>query len=94
MLARSLGLGPATFAQSPPPPNPIADTLIDPRGLDNIRARIEDVLENDVRGDVIEAGGDTSRSVWVADSFRGLPSPEESDTQRMSERSGGRISTG
>ena len=96
VLARSMSIGPHSFAQSPPwPPIPIADTMIGPRGLQNIRECVEDVVERDVPGDLIEAGvwrggatvfmrallaahGDSQRTVWVADSFRGLPTPAES----------------
>jgi O-methyltransferase len=95
VLARSIDLRTTAFDQSPPPRNPLAETLIGPRGLDNIRACVEDVLQDEVAGDLIEAGvwrggaavfmravmeaqGDASRLVWVADSFRGLPTPEQS----------------
>ena len=61
--------------------------------LDNIQFCVEDVLRNDVPGDLIETGvwrggasifmraaleayGDASRVVWVADSFAGLPKPD------------------
>lgn len=96
VLARSMSIGPHSFAQSPPwPPIPTADTMIGPRGLQNIRECVEDVLQQDVPGDLIEAGvwrggatlfmrallaahGDSQRTVWLADSFRGLPTPAES----------------
>lgn len=71
---------------------PAAHTMIGVRRLDNLQECLEDVLERDVPGDLIEAGvwrGGASifmravlkahevvdRSVWVADSFRGLPPP-------------------
>lgn len=67
-------------------------TMIGCRRMENIQACIEDVLKNDVPGDLIEtgvwAGGATifmravlkchnvtDRTVWVADSFEGLPPP-------------------
>jgi O-methyltransferase len=70
-----------------------APTMIGPERLDNIRECLEEVLADDVPGDVIEAGvwrggaviwmrgilaahGDRNRSVWVADSFAGMPEPE------------------
>ncbi len=94
-LARSVPLTPEFFEQSPPPAIPSLDTLIGPKGLDNIRECYEDVLADDVPGDLIEAGAwrggaaifmgalleaysDPARTVWVADSFRGFPSAEES----------------
>ena len=91
-----MSIGPETFATSPPwPVVPVADTMLGPPGLQNIRECIEDILAQDVPGDLIEAGvwrggatvfmravleayDDHSRTVWVADSFRGLPTPEES----------------
>lgn len=70
-----------------------AETMIGLRRLDNVEACLSSVIEDDVPGDVIEAGawrggaaifmrailaayGDTDRTVWVADSFRGLPKPD------------------
>jgi hypothetical protein len=61
--------------------------------LDNLQFCIDDVLTNDVPGDLIETGvwrggatifmramlkayGVTDRTVWVADSFEGLPEPD------------------
>jgi hypothetical protein len=61
--------------------------------FDNLRDCIEDVLDRNVPGDLIETGvwrggatifmravlkayGITDRTVWVADSFEGLPSPD------------------
>lgn len=83
------------FLESPPTSIRNAETLIGPVGLENVQYCVEDVLENEVPGDLIEAGvwrggaalfmrgllaahGDSERIVWAADSFAGLPSPEES----------------
>ena len=69
-----------------------AHTMIGLKRLNNIQFCIEDVLEKNIPGDVIETGvwrggatilmrailkvhGDTQRTVWVADSFCGLPKP-------------------
>ena len=71
-----------------------AETMVGRKRLDNIRWCIECVLRDDVPGDLIEAGawrggvaiymrailkcyGD-NRTVWVADSFEGLPPPDPS----------------
>lgn len=95
VLARAKSIGPDTFAESPPPRIPTADTMIGPLGLQNIRECVDDVLDRGVPGDLIEAGvwrggatvfmrallqvrGDTTRSVWVADSFCGLPTAAQS----------------
>jgi O-methyltransferase len=95
LVARSTSIDEHTFADSPPPRLPGAETLIGPRGLDNIRGCVEQILEDDVPGDLIETGvwrggaaafmravlkahDETRRTVWAADSFRGLPSPAES----------------
>ena len=60
--------------------------------LDNLQMCIEQVISNEVPGDLIETGvwkggatifmcgvlkayGDEGRSVWIADSFQGLPPP-------------------
>jgi O-methyltransferase len=68
-------------------------TMIGTERLDNIQRCIEDVLERDVSGDIIEAGvwrggasifmrallalhGDDERTVFVADSFEGVPAPD------------------
>jgi len=68
-------------------------TMIGMKRLDNLQACVEDVLANDVPGDLIEAGvwrGGAAmlmrallrvhsvhdRTVFVADSFEGLPSPD------------------
>lgn len=73
---------------------PDAHTMIGARRLDNLQACIEDVLERDVPGDLIEAGvwrggasifmravlkahGVEDRDVWLADSFQGLPPPND-----------------
>lgn len=69
-----------------------AETMIGLRRLDNLQSCIENVIADDVPGDLLEAGvwrggasifmrgaldafGDTSRTVWLADSFQGLPKP-------------------
>ncbi len=71
----------------------LAHTTARRKRLDNLQARIEDVLCEDVPGDVAEAGvwrGGASvlmrgvlaarevedRTVWVADSFAGMPEPD------------------
>jgi O-methyltransferase len=67
----------------------VGHTMIGRKRLDNLQACIEDVLTNDVPGDVIEAGvwrggaaifmrgvltyQGSDRTVWAADSFQGLP---------------------
>lgn len=68
----------------------VAHTMIGRRRLDNLQDCIEQVLADDVPGDLIETGvwrggatifmravlrayGITDRTVWVADSFAGLP---------------------
>lgn len=69
-----------------------AQTMIGMRRLENLQHCIEDVLRDDVPGDLIETGvwrggatilmrgvlkahDVTDRTVWVADSFEGLPPP-------------------
>lgn len=69
-----------------------AHTMIGLKRLDNVQFCVEDVLTNDIPGDLIETGvwrggttilmrailrayGVNNRSVWVADSFAGLPPP-------------------
>jgi O-methyltransferase len=69
-----------------------AESMIGLRRMDNIQYCVQTVLDDDVPGDLIEAGvwrggacifmkanlvarGDTTRTVWVADSFEGLPPP-------------------
>lgn len=72
---------------------PLAYTMIGLKRLDNLQACIEDVILNEVSGDLIETGvwrggasifmravlkahGVADRSVWLADSFQGLPPPD------------------
>lgn len=71
----------------------LAETMIGLKRLNNIQACVEDVIKQNVAGDLIETGvwrggatifmrailkayGVTDRSVWVADSFQGLPPPD------------------
>lgn len=71
-----------------------ADSMIGIKRMDNIQFCVEDVLNKNVPGDLIETGvwrggscifmrailaayEDTDRTVWVADSFQGLPEPDE-----------------
>lgn len=71
---------------------PDAETMIGLRRLDNLQRCIQDVLRDQIPGDLIETGvwrggaaifmravlkayGDANRTVWAADSFRGLPQP-------------------
>jgi O-methyltransferase len=73
-----------------------AYTMIGKPRLDNIQFCIEDVIRNNVPGDLIETGvwrggatifmravlrahRVTDRTVWVADSFEGLPSLDKKD---------------
>ena len=70
-----------------------AHTMLGIKALDNLQACVEDVIANEVPGDLIETGvwrggatilmrailkahEVTDRSVWVADSFAGLPPPD------------------
>lgn len=70
-----------------------AETMIGAKRMQNLRHCLEQVLNEDIPGDVIETGvwrggatilmrgalaayGDHDRTVWVADSFAGLPPPE------------------
>lgn len=70
-----------------------AETMVGLLRLDNLQSCVLSVIEDDVPGDVLEAGvwrggasifmraalkayGDTTRNVWVADSFQGLPAPD------------------
>jgi O-methyltransferase len=70
-----------------------AETMIGRKRLDNVQMCIENVLKDNVPGDLIECGvwrgggtifmkallaahGDAARTVWVADSFEGLPPPD------------------
>jgi hypothetical protein len=72
----------------------VAHTMIGFDSLDNVKYCVEDVIANDVPGDIIETGvwrggttifmrailkahGVGDRTVWVADSFEGLPPPDE-----------------
>lgn len=76
------------------PPN--AETMIGLKRLDNLQHCIEDVIRQDIPGDLVETGvwrggavifmrgvlkayGETGRRVWAADSFAGLPTPNEDD---------------
>lgn len=71
-----------------------AESMIGLKRMENIEFCVNDVLKNNVPGDLIETGvwrggavifmkallkvaNDTSRTVWVADSFEGLPKPDE-----------------
>jgi hypothetical protein len=82
--------------------NPRAHTMIGLRRLTNIQTCVQQAIDDNVPGDLIEAGvwrgGATAfmrailkanaildRLVWVADSFAGLPSP---DQQRYPQDSG------
>jgi len=70
-----------------------AETMVGLARLDQLQSAVRTVLEEQVPGDLIEAGtwrggaaiflrallqayGDRSRVVWVADSFAGLPAPD------------------
>ena len=70
-----------------------AHTMIGLVGLNNIQYCMEDIIKNNIPGDVIETGAwrggatifmrailkeynITDRTVWVADSFQGLPVPD------------------
>lgn len=81
---------------------PLAHTMIGLKRLDNLQTCIEDVIKNNVLGDLIETGvwrggasifmravlkayGVKDRTVWVADSFEGLPAP---DTQKYPQDAG------
>lgn len=71
-----------------------AETMVGLTRLDNIQYCIDEVIADEVPGDLIETGvwrggttifmravlkacGSTERLVWVADSFEGLPPPDE-----------------
>jgi O-methyltransferase len=71
-----------------------AHTMIGLERLDNLQFCIEQVLKDNISGDLIETGvwrggstifmraalkayGVSDRTVWVADSFQGLPPPDE-----------------
>ena len=90
VLARRVDLRDAYLDSPPAVTLRSAETVIGPVGLKNIQELIESVIQDDVPGDLIEAGvwrggsaifmraaleayGDESRVVWVADSFAGLP---------------------
>jgi O-methyltransferase len=72
-----------------------AESMIGLKRMENIEHCVQSVLDDDVPGDLVEAGvwrggacifmkanlvsrGDTTRTVWVADSFQGLPPPNVS----------------
>ncbi len=55
VLARVVSMEEA-LRESPPEPVRTAETLIGPRGLDNLRQLIEEVVHSRVPGDLIEAG--------------------------------------
>jgi O-methyltransferase len=72
---------------------PEAETMIGLRRLEHLGRCVAEVLEDEVPGDLLEAGtwrggaaiymkavltvhGDTSRTVWLADSFAGHPAPD------------------
>jgi O-methyltransferase len=72
-----------------------AESMIGLRRMENIQYCVQTVIDDDVPGDLLEAGvwrggasifmkanlkvrGDTSRVLWVADSFQGLPVPNAS----------------
>jgi O-methyltransferase len=71
-----------------------AESMIGLRRMDNIQYCVQTVIDDEVPGDLLEAGvwrggacifmkanlaarDDVTRSVWVADSFQGLPAPNE-----------------
>ncbi|MEI7481943.1 MAG: TylF/MycF family methyltransferase [Elusimicrobiota bacterium] len=73
---------------------PVAHTMIGLKRLDNIQYCVEQIIKNNVPGDLIETGvwrggatifmrailkayAVTDRKVFVADSFAGLPRPDE-----------------
>lgn len=70
-----------------------AESMIGLKRMSNIQHCIEQIVRDDVPGDLIETGvwrggacifmkanlvawGDTTRTVWLADSFEGLPKPD------------------
>lgn len=72
-----------------------ADTMIGLKRLDNIQYCVENVIRNNIEGDLIETGvwrggacifmrailtayDISDRNIFVADSFQGLPKPDES----------------
>lgn len=71
-----------------------AYTMIGMNRLNHLEQCINEVIDNNIPGDLVETGSwrggatmlmkailnereDTTRSVWVADSFKGLPPPDE-----------------
>ncbi len=73
---------------------PNSATMIGETGLNKIQFLVEDILKNNIPGDLIETGvwrggatifmrailkayQITNRNVWVADSFEGLPKPND-----------------
>ncbi|NOU47317.1 MAG: macrocin O-methyltransferase [Bacteroidales bacterium] len=72
----------------------VAETMIGMKRLENIEYCFNQIIENEIPGDLIEAGvwrggatifmkalltanAITNRKLWVADSFEGLPKPNE-----------------
>lgn len=72
-----------------------ADTMIGLKRLENIQFCVEEILKNNIEGDLIETGvwrggaviwmkgllkayENNDKTVWVADSFSGLPKPDSS----------------
>ena len=70
-----------------------AESMIGLKRMENIQHCIEQIIKDDIPGDLIETGvwrggacifmkanliawGDTARTVWLADSFEGLPKPD------------------
>lgn len=91
-IVRNFSFDPAKRASGLDWP-PLADTMIGLKRLDNLQMCIENVIHNNIPGDLIETGvwrggasifsravlkayGVTDRTVWVADSFEGLPAPD------------------
>jgi Macrocin-O-methyltransferase (TylF) len=79
----------------------VAHTMVGRLRLDNLHWCLDQILADEVPGDVIETGawrggvcifmrgflavhGCTDRTVWVADSFEGLPAPAQIDGPRVS----------
>jgi O-methyltransferase len=80
-----------------------AYTMIGHKRLQNVRQCVEQVLRDDIPGDLVEAGvwrggcaiymrallkiyGVTDRTVWLADSFEGMPKPGPVDVQIGTQR--------
>lgn len=74
----------------------LAHSMIGRKRMENLRYCVGKILEQEVKGDLIETGvwrggacilmrgilkawGDSSRKVWVADSFAGLPAPNAAE---------------